>query len=139
MKLFYVILSLQMTKAKQNRKHILIVDDSTDNQLLLKMLLEGRGYTTECTSNGEEALMLLNASAELPQAILLDLRMPVMDGMTFRGIQKKNARLKDIPVVIMSGNDDMDSVGKIANTPIMQKPLELSNVLEIVRQSVKVH
>ncbi len=83
--------------------------------------------------------MLLESSTNLPQAILLDLRMPVMDGMTFRGIQKENSRLKNIPVVIMSGNDDMESFGTIANTPIMQKPLELLNVLEIVRDSVNVH
>ena len=123
-----------MTNPKQNRKHILIVDDSADNRLLLKVLLEGRGYTTDCTSNGEEALMLLNSSQELPQMILIDLRMPVMDGMTFRKIQREHARLKNIPVIIMSGDEDMDSVSKIANVQVMKKPLEITKVLAAVKQ-----
>lgn len=116
-------------------KPILIVDDSKDHQILLKMFLESRGYKVDCTSNGEEALVLLRSAQVLPQTILLDLRMPVMDGIDFRNRQREDPLLKDIPVVIMSGDEDTEQIKIKTGSEVLKKPVSLSSVLETLERN----
>lgn len=116
-------------------KHILIVDDSEDQQILLKMLLEDRGYTTECTSNGEEALTLLRSKKEKPQTILLDLKMPVMDGYDFRRLQREDPFLCDIPVIVMSGEDNIVETKKRTNSDVVSKPLNIRMLMSAIERS----
>jgi two-component system chemotaxis response regulator CheY len=87
-------------------KHALIIDDSEDMQELLTLLLQSKGYQTDCTSNGEEALSLLNSCESLPSVILVDFRMPVMDGCSFIQMQRDCPRLKNIPVIMMTAEDE---------------------------------
>ncbi len=126
-----MVLCSQMNETRA--KHILIVDDSTDSRLLLKTLLESRGYTTDSTSNGEEALALLNSHLKLPQAILLDMRMPVMDGMAFRVQQKITPRIKNIPVVIMGG--DNNEKMRSSTSYVLQKPLNISSLMAAIERT----
>jgi CheY-like chemotaxis protein len=116
-------------------KHILIVDDSADNQQLLKVLLEAHGYTTDSTSNGQEALTLLQTCERLPSAILLDLRMPVMDGFEFQDIKNIDPALKEIPIVVMSGDNESSNAKLKDNTYILQKPFSISSLLEILERN----
>jgi len=124
---------------KDQTNHILIVDDSPDQQFLLKMLLESRGYTTECTSNGEEALNLLRSREEMPHAILLDLNMNVMDGFEFRQLQCADPLLRDIPVIVVSGQDDIDSIQAKMNSDVIQKPLSISALFETLERNSGLH
>lgn len=59
----------------------LVVDDSRVVRKVARRILEGQGYTVQEAANGHEALMACRA--ELPQCILLDWHMPVMNGLTF--------------------------------------------------------
>jgi len=113
-------------------KFILVVDDSEDNQVLLTMLFESRGYRVRCASNGEEALTLLRAS-DLPSLILLDAQMPIMDGYAFRGEQERSNRLRDIPVLVMTGDED-ENVSERMMYPqgVLVKPLQMKSVLNRV-------
>lgn len=124
---------------KSASKHILIIDDSLDQQTLLKIILEANGYTTECRSNGEEALQLLHSDARLPDAILLDLNMPIMGGLEFRKAQQQDPLLKDIPVVIMSGENDLTSTRKKTNSEVLTKPFTIANLIEIVSRNSYLH
>ena len=87
-------------------KHILIVDDSKDIHGLLGVFFAGEGYEISVAETGMQALELLRKSPLLPDLILLDLMMPVMDGYGFRAEQEKDARLAEIPVVIMTAGAD---------------------------------
>ena len=118
---------------KNSDKFILIVEDSADNQELLEIILTSNGYKVECASNGREALDMLLELSILPNLILLDARMPVMDGYEFRARQSKNERIKNIPVLVMTGDSDQ-LMGKQMNEPcgVLVKPLRLNSVIEAV-------
>lgn len=127
-------------KPDQISKHVLIIDDSPDLQVLLKIVLESKGYHIHCSSNGEEALSLLNSSCNLPDMILLDMRMPVMDGYHFITSQRDSKRLRDIPVVVMSADDDNDLTrSQLARGDVLKKPLSMQAVVEAVMRKAPLH
>ncbi len=121
-------------------KHILIVDDSLDMQILLRTLLQSKGYRIECSSNGEEALALLNSSKELPDVILLDMRMPVFNGSDFLKVQQANPTLRDIPTIIMSGDEDIGlSESTSITNDILHKPINMATVLAAIVRNTQLH
>jgi len=85
---------------------VLVVDDCVDTTTSLVWLLQDWGFEAEAANNGPAALRL--ASAFRPDAVVLDLLMPCMDGWTVAGELRKQAGLKDVFVVIMSGFDGKD-------------------------------
>ncbi len=112
------------------KKLILIVDDSLDNQNLLELIFTSQGYNVHRASNGSDALLLLKELSILPDLIMLDAQMPVMDGYQFRIEQHKIERLKHIPVVVMTGDSDrhMDQ-NMLEPLGIMIKPLKIQSVM----------
>jgi len=78
--------------------HILIVDDKEENLYYLQALLTGNGCTVDIAHHGAEALVIARQS--LPDIIVSDLLMPVMDGYTLLRHWKADARLKQIPFVV---------------------------------------
>ena len=87
---------------------ILIVDDIKDNITLLTFDLEDDGHDIITAENGEECLSV--ARQELPDLILLDMMMPVMNGKDALIELKKDEALKDIPVIMVSANDADDEI-----------------------------
>jgi CheY-like chemotaxis protein len=130
----------QQIKVELKRKQALIIDDSIDMQDLLTLLLNSQGYETHCSSNGEEALTLLNSCGSLPSLILLDLRMPGMNGYEFLQIQRASATLKNIPVIMMTAEDDIEGLKiKVGLSQILMKPLSMQSVLHAVHESYLLH
>lgn len=97
------------------------------------MVLVSKGYSVHCASNGQEALVMLFELSILPDLILLDAKMPVMDGYEFRAQQKKLARIKDIPVVVMTGDSDTN-MGRDMDDPsgVLIKPLQMKSIIEVI-------
>jgi sigma-B regulation protein RsbU (phosphoserine phosphatase) len=87
---------------------ILIVDDEPYNVDYLEQELEDLGYDTVSAFNGREALE--QVAAESPDVILLDITMPVMNGFEALAHLKVDKETRDIPVIVISAMDDMDSV-----------------------------
>jgi DNA-binding response OmpR family regulator len=100
-------------------KKILLVDDDVRIQLLLREELEDDGYQVSTASNGKEALYLLNKS-EKPDLVILDLRMPGMNGLETMGFILK---LKyKLPVIIFSayGSYRNDSLALAADAYVVK-------------------
>src|SRR5205085_2847187 len=84
---------------------ILVVDDTLIFRDPLAASLRHAGYETACAGNGEEALAAV--AARRPDLILLDMAMPVMDGVSFlRALRGRGGRDAEIPVVVLSAAPD---------------------------------
>ncbi len=84
---------------------VLLVDDDHDFSQLLAFDLKKRGYTVVSAGNGEEGLE--KVKTEKPDLIVLDIKMPKMDGYTFVRRLKKDDENKDIPVVVLTSYEPM--------------------------------
>lgn len=84
---------------------VLAVDDNQDILDCLRVLLKRRGYQPFIANEGEEGLKI--AEKEIPDLILLDIKMPHMDGLTFIRRLRRLDELKKIPIVIMTGYEPM--------------------------------
>jgi adenylate cyclase len=90
---------------------VLVVDDTPFNRQLLRRLLDRIGHATLEAADGQAALDLLRDPATEPvDVILLDIMMPVMDGYETLAALKADERLRDLPVIVISGVDELDSV-----------------------------
>jgi len=87
---------------------ILVVDDNRMNRLKLAMSLEQQGHAVTQAEDGEKALDLLMTRPF--DVVLLDIIMPGMDGFQVLEKMKGNSNLRDIPVIVISAVDELDSV-----------------------------
>jgi len=89
---------------------ILIVDDDRDARESLAAFLQTAGHYAKCVPNGREALATL--LADLPDAILLDLIMPEMDGPSFLEVVRSYLRIQSLPVVVLTGLSDSPMIDR---------------------------
>lgn len=119
-------------------KKILTIDDDEDIRCSISDRLEMEGFQTVWAKNGRVALDYLNATIDndLPDLILLDYMMPIMNGQDFCREKAKINRLAHIPVVMMtaSGNlvNVMDKIDQNAEA-YMSKPLDDHTILTLVQ------
>jgi CheY-like chemotaxis protein len=113
---------------------ILTVDDDPDMLELESDALSAKGYQVVTARNGEEALDVVAKNAV--QLILLDMRMPVMDGRTFARILRDRYGRR-IPIIVVTAAEDSklraDEIGAEAD---LGKPFEMSQLYKIVEDIV---
>ncbi|MBM3179831.1 MAG: response regulator [Chloroflexi bacterium] len=108
-----------------NPPRILIVDDEPYNVDYLQQELSDHNFDLIAVFDGKEALEKIRASS--PDLILLDIMMPVMDGFAVLAQIKADAATRDIPVIVISANDDLKSVVRgieIGADDYLPKPFE---------------
>ncbi|MCX6279972.1 MAG: response regulator [Bacteroidetes bacterium] len=120
--------------------NILIVDDIGDNLKLLDDILEPEGYKTRPVPGG---MLALNAAEkEKPDLILLDIRMPGMDGFEVCRRLKANPGLADVPVIFISALGDTANIVKALTTggvDFINKPFQAEEVKARVYTHLKLH
>lgn len=113
-----------------NKENILIVDDSDEILFFLSTLLEEEGYDTIEANNGEKALDLL--AENMPDLILLDIRMPGIDGFEVCKRIKENKKLFEIPIIFLSGaaeiNDKLEGL-RIGAVDYVTKPFKKEELM----------
>ena len=117
-------------ETKANNASVLIVDDTIYNIQLLSLMLNKQGYRVEKATSGTEALE--SANQLLPDIILLDIRMPDIDGYEVCKRLKANPVTKDIPVIFISSiEDSTDKVEafSVGGVDYISKPFQLIEVL----------
>jgi diguanylate cyclase (GGDEF)-like protein/PAS domain S-box-containing protein len=116
---------------------ILIVDDIPDNLRVLSIALTEYGYQVRCAKNASMALM--GAQNALPDLILLDIKMPDIDGYELCQIIKANPKTCDIPVIFLSAMDDaFDKVKAFAvgGVDYITKPFHVQEVIARVEHQL---
>jgi signal transduction histidine kinase len=119
---------------------ILIVDDTVGSLDLLSELLSGAGYTVRAAQDGRMALR--SARARPPELILLDVRMPGMDGHELCGLLKRDARTRDVPVIFLSALHETGDKVKgfsLGAVDYIAKPFEPDEVLARVRTHIELY
>lgn len=112
---------------------VLVIEDDEDIRESMDLVLSDEGHEVTCASNGEEALALLVDEGARPGLILLDLMMPVMDGIQFRAAQLASPALRDIPVVIISADTQLRvRAAELQVSGHFQKPVDLRTLYRIV-------
>lgn len=112
---------------------MLIIDDDRDIALALVEVLEDDGYVVSTAPDGAKALAWLEANHP-PDAILLDLMMPVMDGFAFRAEQLARERLRDVPTIVLTAGRIDDRVRALGAAAVWRKPLEVDVLIEGLKQ-----
>ncbi len=104
---------------------VLVVDDERLNRMLLRRALEAEGWTVAEAPDGRTALDVLRS--EMTDVVLLDIVMPELDGYATLAAIKANPSLDHLPVIIISGVDELDSVVRcieMGATDYLTKPFE---------------
>ncbi len=112
---------------------VLIVEDETDIRDAISELLSTEGIATATAANGEEALAQLSHLPR-PKLILLDLLMPIMNGLEFREKQRQIPGIAEIPVVIMSADNSTKATAEKMHLGYLRKPVDLENLITTVKQ-----
>ncbi|MGL5832267.1 MAG: two-component system response regulator [Waterburya sp.] len=110
--------------------NILVVDDIADNLRVLSAALTERGYQVRCVKNGTMAL--LTAKKNPPQLILLDIKMPDMDGYQVCEQLKQDELTRDIPIIFLSAFDDvLDKVKafSVGGVDYITKPFQAEEIV----------
>ena len=110
------------------KARILLVDDDVNAVDALAELLELQGYEVACASNGQVALNHLRRGP-MPNAIILDLMMPVMNGWQFREEQKRIASAARVPVVVVTASSERTPRDVAA---VLPKPVNIGALLRVV-------
>jgi serine phosphatase RsbU (regulator of sigma subunit) len=93
----------------EQRQRIVLIDDSANDLAVTRRFLERHGYDVATALSGEEGLQLV-AAAPPPDAIVVDYRMPVMDGFEVARRIKSDPQLQTIPVLMLTGADSAQRV-----------------------------
>jgi len=115
---------------------VMIVDDDDAIREALEDVLSDEGYRIVGMSDGQQALEHLNSEAR-PDAILLDLWMPVMDGWKFLDALLDDARFSRIPLVVLTAARDQRA-RELRVSEVLTKPVQLQQVLSALERLTKV-
>jgi putative two-component system response regulator len=96
-----------VTDGRQNPPLIMVVDDEVINREMMQAYLESGGYRVALAHNGQKALELI--LVQRPDLILLDVRMPVMNGYEVCVRLKAREATRAIPVIMLTGMDSIDA------------------------------
>jgi len=119
------------------RKKILIIDDDK-NLKLLRVALQHSGYETIEATDGEQAIKLANEV--LPELVLMDIRMPGMNGIEATRILKADQSTAKIPIIVVTSSAMKGDRERICSETgcddLITKPIEIKPLLELIRKFV---
>ena len=121
-------------------RRVLVVEDDIRNVYSLTNVLEPRGALVEIARNGQEAIEALNRAAQDPERaidlVLMDVMMPVMDGLTAARLIRDDARWAKLPILMLTAKampDDQARCIAAGANDYMAKPINVDKLLSLVR------
>ena len=114
---------------------VLLVEDTEDNRFMMRRLLEMTGYRVVEAMNGEEAVKL--AQAESPQLILMDLSLPVIDGLAATRLIRKIPEFEVTPIIAVSAHDTSDFQSEAIQAGCdryITKPIDFNELEQLIEE-----
>ena len=113
---------------------VLVVEDNEDSRYVMRLALEVLGYRVCEAENGEEAITV--ADRERPNAILMDITMPVLDGLKATARIRERPGLETIPIIAVTAHQDIDlRAGALASgfTAYVTKPIDFDWLDDLIK------
>lgn len=123
-----------MTTGDAQRKTVLVVEDDLDISGLIASTLESEGYLVETASNGQDALA--SVAQNVPDAMLIDIMLPRVDGRQLIRACKAQPATSRIPIIVMSAGYDAMHDAELASLVFMTKPFDIEMLLMLVDDAV---
>ena len=124
-----------MTNHEPHAYHVLVIEDDATTRELVQVVLEDAGYRVTVAPDGAAALALVWQRGPVPDLILVDVRMPLVDGRTFRRMQQGYPQWRTIPVVLMSANTDVHATAhELGIEAVLLKPFTVPALLATVER-----
>jgi two-component system, cell cycle response regulator DivK len=120
-------------QSQEETATILLVEDTEDNRFMMRRLLEMSGYEVVEATNGEEAVRL--AESARPQLILMDLSLPVIDGLAATRAIRKLDGLGKVPIVAVSAHDTADFQAEALDAgcdSYITKPIDFAELEKLI-------
>ena len=109
------------------RPLVLVVDDDPDILDAICDILDAEGYRVRRARHGQEALQQVDL--ERPAVILLDLMMPIMDGVAFSQALRLRPTVRDIPIVVISADGNPQRAASVGAVGYLAKPFDIEALL----------
>jgi two-component system nitrogen regulation response regulator NtrX len=119
---------------------VLVVDDEKNIRRTLAMVLGGEGYRVLEAATAEDALEMIGNPEQPVDLVILDLKLPTIDGLEALSRLRADEATRDLPVVVVSGHatvDDAVSAIKLGANDFFEKPLNRERILVSVRNSIR--
>ena len=117
---------------------VLLVEDTEDNRFMMRRLLEMSGYNVIEAMNGEEAVKL--AKSECPNLILMDLSLPVIDGLAATRLIRKLPNCHSTPIIAVSAHDTSDFQSEAIDAgcnSYVTKPIDFNELEEMIAKLIR--
>lgn len=122
-----------------NQVKVLLVEDTDDNRFMMRQLLEMEGYTVVEARNGEEAVKV--AQQEKPSLVLMDLSLPVIDGLAATRLLRKLPEYEKTPIIAVSAHDTADFQAEALQAgcnSYVTKPLDFTELAKLIQELLSV-
>jgi CheY-like chemotaxis protein len=122
---------------------VLVVDDERDVVTLIRFVLERDGYTVFEAHNGQEALDSLGVTGKpatvSPDAIILDIMMPIIDGYTVNMQLQNHPTAKKVPVIVLTAKGTMRDLFEVAPNvaAYIEKPFDPAHLKQVLRSIIE--
>jgi two-component system cell cycle response regulator DivK len=126
-----------MSEIDRKNLTILVVEDNEDTRYLMRLALEALGYRVCEAEDGEQAIDM--ACREQPNAILMDISMPVLNGLTATARIREHDELRTIPIVAVTAHHEVelrDGAQACGFTAYVTKPIDFKWLDELIRSLI---
>lgn len=115
---------------------VLLAEDHADTRSMMKYMLESFGYDVREACDGYEAI--LEARKTRPDLVLMDIAMPVMNGITSATLIRELDNCRDIPIVAVTAFCDeyLESSSSFGFNHVLEKPVDLDDLQRVIREYV---
>jgi len=123
-----------MSESQGDSPTLLLVEDTDDNRLMMRRLLEMSGFQVIEARNGEEAVTV--ALQERPKAILMDLSLPIIDGLTATRQIRDSPGFDKVPIIAVSAHDTADFHAEalaVGCNGYITKPIDFNELEQLIR------